>query len=302
MKKILVTICAVSVSAMLAAASVYASADSVRPQPGTETDSAYTTSAGDQAVTDTAADTAAAGTAGAAVTNTNTTANNVTANTAANNTNKKYQSRLGGFLWFLLSVIVNFVISCWVGNRFYKLAKRSAQGSSEIRALRKDIEEKFASTLKDISEPAVEVINQNESYARTDEGIAMPERRGHIELNEEEREMMRKWDARRASARASEEIDEPEDDDYYEDEPAERAERRLPRSYQPTRRSSGIDFEDDEEIDAYDDDEEYEYEERRSVKSRPSRTSERRASVKRTAKKTSSKAKKFLDNVFPFDE
>ncbi|MGN1115151.1 MAG: hypothetical protein ACI4TH_01115, partial [Candidatus Ornithomonoglobus sp.] len=216
--------------------------------------------------------------------------------------NKKYQSRLGGFLWFLLSVIVNFVISCWVGNRFYKLAKRNAQGSSEIRALRKDIEEKFASTLKDISEPAIEVINQNESYARTDEGIAMPERRGHIELNEEEREMMRRWDTRRASARAAEEPEEPEEDEYYEEEPAERTERRLPRSYQPTRRSSGIDFEDDEEIDAYDDEEEDEYEERSSAKNRPSRMTERRASVKKAAKKSSSRAKKFLDNVFPFDE
>ncbi|MGN1116604.1 MAG: hypothetical protein ACI4TH_08550, partial [Candidatus Ornithomonoglobus sp.] len=100
MKKVLVTICAVSVSAMLAAASVYAVADGARPQPGTESDSAYTTSVGDQAVTDTAADTAAAGTAAV----TNTAANNVTANAAANNSNKKYQSRLGGFLWFLLSV------------------------------------------------------------------------------------------------------------------------------------------------------------------------------------------------------
>lgn len=301
MKKVLITICAVSVSAMLAAASVYAAADGVRPQPGTEADSAYTTSAGDPAVTDTTdgADTNAAGTAGTTVTN--TTANNVTSGAAASSTNKKYQSRLGGFLWFLLSVIVNFVISCWVGNRFYKLAKRSAQGSSEIRALRKDIEEKFASTIKDISEPAVEVINQNESYARTDEGIAMPERRGHIELNDEEREMMRRWDSRRASARAAGDAEEPEEDEYY-DEPEERTERRSLRSYQPTRRSSGIDFEDDEESDAYYDDEDDEYEERYSTKKRPSRMTERKASVKKAAKRSSGKAKKFLDNVFPFDE
>lgn len=297
MKKLSVTVCAVSVSAMLAAASVYASADGIRPQPGTEEGSAYTTSAGDQAVTD--PNIANTDTAAGSVT-ANTAANNVTSTAAANNTNKKYQSRLGGFLWFLLSVIVNFVLSCWVGNRFYKLAKRNAQGSSEIRALRKDIEEKFASTLKDISEPAIEVINQNESYARTDEGIAMPERRGHIELNEEERKMMRKWDARRASERASEEPE--EDDEYYEEEAEERPEKRLPRSYQPTRRSSGIDFEDDGEIEEYDDEEEDEYEERRSAKSRPSRMTEHRTSVKKAAKKSSGKAKRFLDNVFPFDE
>ena len=298
MKKVLITICAVSVSAMLSAASVYASADSIRPQPGTDTQSSYTTSAGDPAVTNTAADTASAGTTANAVNN--TSANNVASNTAAANTNKKYQSRLGGFLWFLLSVIVNFVVSCWVGNRFYKLAKRSAQGSSEIRALRKDIEEKFASTLKDISEPAIEVLNQNESYARTDEGIAMPERRTHIELNDEEREMMRKWDARRASARAAEDQDEPDEDEYYEDEPSERTERRLPRSYQPTRRSSGIEFEDDDEIDSYDDDDAYEYEERQ--RRRPSRMAERRETANRPVRRSSGKARKFLDNVFPFDE
>lgn len=295
-KRVTLAICAAIVSAMIVSAPAFAAADGARQQPGTGENSAYTTSAGDPAVVDQPADANSVTSSTGTVTTNSVTAGATTA--SQGNTGKKYQSRLGGFLWFLLSVVVNFIISCWVGNRFYRLAKRNAQGSSEIRALRKDIEEKFSSTLRDISEPAVEVINQNESYARTDEGLSMPEKRGHIELNEEEREMMRKWDARRAASKSAAEPEDDDDEDY-EDEP-----RRHPagRSYQPTRRSSGIDFEDDEddEDDVYEDDvyEDEDYEDRARTKERPAGMNVRRTA----AKKTAGKAKKFLNNVFPFDE
>ena len=40
------------------------------------------------------------------------------------------------FLWFLAAVIINAIVSFWVGNRFYKLAKKDTHVTAEIRALR----------------------------------------------------------------------------------------------------------------------------------------------------------------------
>ena len=122
-------------------------------------------------------------------------------------TAKKYLTKWGGFFWFLLSVIVNFILSCWISNRFYKLAKRNTQGAAEIRALRKDIEEKFASTLTDINEPITEVVNRNENYARTDEGMTMPDRKSTVEINDREREALNRWDTKRAAQKAAESSD-----------------------------------------------------------------------------------------------
>lgn len=294
-KKLLVTVCAVSASVTLLTATVSAT-ETARPMPGEDaavTDQ-YTTSAGDQA--DVGADTAANLVTGGTVGQPNTVTTN-TAQTASNTAaNKKYQSRLGGFLWFLLSVAVNFIISCWIGNRFYKMARKSAQSSNEIRALRKDIEEKFASTLTDISEPTIDVLNQNENYARNDEGLTMPERRNHVELSDEERDMMRRWDKKRTNTRAAEDAEEFDEEVDYED--SRRSSKSAPRrAYQPTRRSSGIEFDDEEDYE----DEEYEeieeYEDRRSTKKRPSRMTSGKG-----VSKARSKAKRAFNNVFPFDE
>lgn len=306
-KKIATAICAVSISSMLVAGAVLA--ETPRPQPdsnsSTTTTDNITTSAGETG--ETGDITTQAPAVNNVVTN-NTATNAVTQASNENVSNKKYLSKLGGFLWFLLSVIVNFIISCWVGNRFYKLARRSAQGSGEIRALRKDIEEKFASTLKDISEPATEVINQNENYARTDEGLSMPERKQKIEINDEEREIFRRWDSQRsAGTRPSRLRDEREEEDYedeYDDYEQERASRPAKRSYQPTRRSSGIEFEDEEED--YEDEDYDDYEDRYSSRQRPARMNERRTKPSKKnsggINKAKGKAKDFLSNVFPFDE
>lgn len=305
-KKIATAICAVSISSMLVAGAVLA--ETPRPQPdsssSTTTTDNITTSAGENG--ETGGVTTQAPAVNNVVTN-NTATNAVTQASNENVSNKKYLSKLGGFLWFLLSVIVNFIISCWVGNRFYKLARRSAQGSGEIRALRKDIEEKFASTLKDISEPATEVINQNENYSRTDEGLSMPERKQKIEINDEEREIFRRWDSQRAAGtRSARTRDEREEEDYEDeyDDYEERSSRPAKRSYQPTRRSSGIEFEDEDED--YEDEEYDDYEERYSSRQRPARMNERRTkSAKKNSgsiNKAKGKAKDFLSNVFPFDE
>ena len=144
-KKLTVAVCAAAITAMISTVAVTA-AETARPMPdssGTTTTQTMNTSSGETG--ETAAVTA---TQAPVTNNVVNTANNVT--TSSETSNKKYQSRLGGFLWFLLSVVVNFILSCWIGNRFYKLARKSNQSSAEIRALRKDIEEKFSSTLKDI--------------------------------------------------------------------------------------------------------------------------------------------------------
>lgn len=209
----------------------------------------------------------------------NNTASNIATQATTETVNKKYLSKLGGFLWFLLSVIVNFIISCWVGNRFYKLSKKSTQTSAEIRALRKDIEEKFASTLRDISEPAIEVVNSNEDYSRTDEGISMPNRQPKIEITDEERELFKKWDNRAAKQETS------PDEDEYDEEIEERAERSF-KSYQPTRRSSGIVFSEDDEEEYIED----------SAKKSPV------IGKSINISKAKNKAKNLINNIFPFDE
>ncbi|MCH5211689.1 MAG: hypothetical protein J1G06_01605 [Oscillospiraceae bacterium] len=286
-KKLISTICAVSVSVLLLTASVtaFASADAPRSldEAGTSVTDTMNTSSG----------TSGSVSAGS---NTNTggvsTANNVTQSAGKKTSSKG--SGWSGFFWFILSVIVNFIISCWVGNRFYRMARRSAQGSAEIRALRKDIEEKFAGTITDISEPATEVINRNENYARNDDGITMPERKSHVELNSDELEMMRRWDARRSAAKPARAAEREDDFEEEENEPA--SSRRPVRSaYQPTRRSSGIEFEDE---DGYDEDEDP-----RGAR-RPSRMPEKKekSTASGAISNAKNKAKDFLSNVFPFDE
>lgn len=297
-KKIILSVFAVSVSAVLVCGAVSASERRSGPGEASSTSSSsvsISTSAGETSETssagneeegnnaisssaDNAASTSSASSAAVPASSgvvVNDTASNVTATQAvAEVSNKKYLSKVGGFLWFLLSVVVNFIVSCWVGNRFYKLSKKSTQSSAEIRALRKDIEEKFASTLRDISEPALEVVNSNEDYSRTDEGISMPNRQPKVEITDEEREILKKWDSKQTKA------EEPEADEEYEEEPEERQERSF-KSYQPTRRSSGIVFEDEETE-----------EETPVNKNLP----------KVDIAKAKKKAKNILNNIFPFDE
>ena len=174
-KKLIVTISMVTITLTVAGVSVFAAQDA-RPMPNSGA-----------SVTDT-------------VKSNNTTTNTASAQTQAQTEitpSKTYLTKWGGFFWFLLSVAVNFIISCWISNRFYRLAKRNTQGLAEVRALRKDIEEKFASTLTDINEPMTEVVNRNENYARTDEGMEMPDRKPTVEMDEKDREMLGKWDMQR---------------------------------------------------------------------------------------------------------
>lgn len=269
MKKISLAVCTAAISVMFVTANVSAV---VTPRPVQ----------GGTTATDVVSETGTAAKKTKAKAEETETAQSMVQTSVNATANKKSFTNWNAFFWFLLSVAVNFVVSCWVGNKFYRLARKNTQTSNEIRALRKDIEEKFASTLNDIEDPAVEIMNRNENYARTDEGISMPEHRNRIEMNDEERETMRKWDERRitqrVAAREEAEIDEEKNDEVYEDAPVRRA-------YQPTRRSSGIEFEDEE----YDDEVNTE-------------NINERESKKGAFSKATNKAKDFLSNVFPFED
>lgn len=263
MKKCIITICAISAAVTVSAASVYAT-DGFRSGP-----------ASTAAVTDTTNKSVSADDKTVSASGGQNGATSVTTQATAANTvqTKKYLTKWGGFFWFLLSVVVNFILSCWVGNKFYNLSKRSSQSSAEIRALRKDIEEKFASTLRDINEPAIDIINRNESYARNEEGIEMPETRAKVEINDEEREILGRWDMKRTASATSE-----------EKEP-----QSVRRAYAPTRAMSGIEFEDsdDRETDTA-----------AAEEKAPSKMN----TIAKAGNKAGSKAKDFLSNIFPFDE
>ena len=75
--------------------------------------------------------------------------------------NKKYTTRGGAFGWFLLSVIVNAALSFAIGNRFYKMSKKDTRIVSEIRALRRDVEEKFEASVGNIAEQDIDITNSN---------------------------------------------------------------------------------------------------------------------------------------------
>lgn len=211
-KKCMITICTLSVIFSLSTVVFADNDNNKRPMPG------KTSSVTDTATKDTSNKTTSA--QGGVDEPDNVTSQVTSQSVPA----KKYLTKWGGFFWFLLSVVVNFILSCWISNRFYRLAKRNTQGSAEIRALRKDIEEKFASTLVDINEPIIEVENTNENYARNEEGIEMPERKPSVEIDEEEREILGKWDMKRAAAKEAREDD----------------------SYEMRRPMAGIRFEDEE--------------------------------------------------------
>ncbi len=99
-------------------------------------------------------------------------------------------------LWLLLSVLINAGISFWIGNRFYRLSKKDTHLTSEIRALRRDVEEKFIQTVAGFAEQETDISNANEDYSMSDEGITMPRRQRSEETSAEEDELLHKWESR----------------------------------------------------------------------------------------------------------
>lgn len=167
----------------------------------------------------------------------------VTQPPAAPAVNKSYTTKGGAFLWFLLSIIVNTVISFAIAKRFYKLAKQSNRVQAEIRALRHDIEEKFADSVDGFAEPAVDITNTNDDYSFSEDGIKMTPASTVSGTDEDTEATYKEWEAqfgarhrqRREAAEVKKDYDDADDIEeesvsYNEEEP-----RRSPKKYQPSR-------------------------------------------------------------------
>ena len=116
--------------------------------------------------------------------------------------NKKYLSKGWAVFWFIFTIIINAIISFWIGNRFYKLSKKDNHLSFEIRALRKDIEEKFVNNVGGFSEQEVDIKNLNESLALDDEGLKPTAKQPVLnEVSAEEEARFRRWEEAQSKPR-----------------------------------------------------------------------------------------------------
>ena len=79
--------------------------------------------------------------------------------------NKKYAGKGFVMLWVFLLIIINAVVSFLIANRFYKLSRRENHVASEVRALRRDLEDKFIKSVEGFSEMETNVTNSNENYS-----------------------------------------------------------------------------------------------------------------------------------------
>lgn len=140
-------------------------------------------------------------------------------------------------IWLIISVLINAGISFWIGNRFYRLSKKDTHLTSEVRALRRDVEEKFLMSVGGFAEQETDISNANEDYSRDGEGITMQRRQRQEEVSPaEEDELLRKWEgrmnARQSAARPTAET---------------RYEPNVRRKYQPTRDEEPIEEDEYEE-------------------------------------------------------
>lgn len=200
--------------------------------------------------------------------------------------NGRYLTKGGAAFWFVLIFVLNGALSFWIGNRFYRLSRKDNHLSGEIRALRKDIEEKFVNSVGGFSEQEIDIENLNESLAMTDEGIKPAERQPVFrEVSAEEEERFRKWEeaqsrphterARKPQTKAKSAVSEELEDDFEEI-------RRIKRkNYQPKR----------ENADTFDLDEDNSDEELGETKE-----------IKIKGENVKNRAKEILGDIFPFKE
>ena len=117
--------------------------------------------------------------------------------------NNKYLTKGGAAFWFIFTIVINTVISFGIGNRFYRLSRKDNHVSGEIRALRKDIEEKFARSVGGFAEAEVDITNSNENYAGSEEIKIPSEQPLRREVSSEEEERFRKWEAAQEKPRSA---------------------------------------------------------------------------------------------------
>ncbi len=210
-------------------------------------------------------------------------------------TNDKYLTKGGAAFWFIFTIVLNGALSFWIGNRFYRLSKKDNHISSEIRALKRDIDDKFVKSVGGFAEQEVDINNLNESLAMDDDGIRMSDRPAMPvkEISPEEEERFRKWEeaqskTRSAKTRQKDSYEESFDDDFESIKKSRRTVkedfneelddvRKIRRkNYQP-KRGEADEFDDDGDM---------------------GETKE----IKLKGDGVKSKAKEILGDIFPFNE
>lgn len=216
-------------------------------------------------------------------------------NSGAALTNDKYLTKGGAAFWFVFTVVLNGALSFWIGNRFYRLSKKDNHVSSEIRALKRDIEDKFVKSVGGFAEQEVDINNLNESLAMDGDGIRMSDKPAQPvrEISPEEEERFRKWEeaqskARSARTRQRDSYEGSFDDDFEDIKRSRRTVREdfneelddvrkiRRKNYQPKRGSSD-EFDEDDDM---------------------GETKE----IKLKGEGVKSKAKEILGDIFPFNE
>lgn len=202
------------------------------------------------------------------------------AQTADTLTNKKYLTKGGAAFWFIFTIVINAAFSFWVGNRFYRLAKKDNHVSGEIRALRKDVEEKFVKSVGGFAEQEIDIANLNESLAMDKEGIKPEPRQSALrEVSAEEEERFRRWEE--AQSKPKSERVRPRSAVKEElDEELEDVKKIRRKNYQPKREISSEIFEEDDDSEDLGETKE----------------------IKLRGEGVKSKAKEILGDIFPFKE
>ncbi len=203
---------------------------------------------------------------------------NMAVQTTTSFENDKYLTKGGAAFWFIFTIILNGALSFWVGNRFYRMSKKDNHVSAEVRALRKDIDEKFIKNVGGFAEQEIDITNLNESLAMSDDGIKPSDRTAAMsDITPEEEERFRRWEEAQSKPKAERPrvksaLKEELEDDFDKTRKINR------KNYQP-KRNNDDDFDADDSEDLG---------ETREVK------------VRGEGVKT--KAKEILSDIFPFKE
>jgi len=123
--------------------------------------------------------------------------------TGAVNSNR-YTTKGGSFGWFVLSVIVNAIISFIIGNRFYKMGRKDKHILAEIRALKRDIDAKMQSQIGGFSEYETVIENTNKDLGDGGEKVEITKSEEDKKAEEMANEIYRKWESQIAAAKERE--------------------------------------------------------------------------------------------------
>ena len=148
---------------------------------------------------------------------------------------RKYASKGFVILWVFLVIIINAVVSFAIANRFYKLARKENHVASEVRALRRDLEEKFAQSVDVAAEMETDVTNTNENYSP--EGSV--EEIATSSFSKESEDIFKQWEtkmARRAAAKPVQTETEEAEAEAESEEDSEEPKRI--KKYMPLREKS----------------------------------------------------------------